>query len=186
MSNRASLPNDHTRWKMLSQPMSKTNPKPAGKERVPRVPADIREVLAAAPVAKAQWMDLTPIGRRDFISWIDSAKQPETRKRRVESLPSRLAAGKRRPCCFSVVPFDLHKALASTPKAKAQWSDLDSMTRRDFIGWINSAKEPETRKRRIKETCTALAAGKHRVFFQTKSMRATTARPVRALAIPTK
>jgi uncharacterized protein YdeI (YjbR/CyaY-like superfamily) len=131
------------------------------------VPTDLREVLAAAPMAKAQWMDLTPIARRDFISWIDSAKQPETRKRRVESLPSRLAAGKRRPCCFSVVPFDLHKALASTPKAKAQWSALDSMARRDFIGWINSAKEPKARERRIKETCMALAAGKHRTFFQT-------------------
>ena len=152
---------------MPTQSMNKINPKPAGKEGEPRVPTDLREVLAAAPMAKAQWMDLTPVARQDFISWIDSAKQPETRKRRVESLPSRLAAGKRRPCCFSVVPFDLHKALASTPKAKAQWSDLDSMARRDFIGWIDSAKEPKTRKRRIKETCMALAAGKHRTFFQT-------------------
>lgn len=146
--------------------MNKTNPKPDRKGAEPRPPADLREVLAAAPMAKAQWMDLTPIARRDFISWIDSAKQPETRKRRIESLPSRLAAGKRRPCCFSVVPFDLHKALGSTPKAKAQWSDLDSMSRRDFIGWINSAKEAKTRKRRIDETCTVLAAGKHRTFFQ--------------------
>lgn len=132
----------------------------AGKEPEPRLPADLRNVLAAAPKAKAQWLDLTPIARRDFISWIDSAKQQETRKRRVESLPSRLAAGKRRPCCFSVVPFDLHKALAATPKAKAQWSDLDSTTRRDFIGWINSAKESEMRKGRIKETCIKVAAGK--------------------------
>jgi uncharacterized protein YdeI (YjbR/CyaY-like superfamily) len=151
---------------MLSQSMNKTNPKPAG-ERGPKVPTDLREVLAAAPMAKAQWMDLTPIARRDFISWIDSAKQPETRKRRVESLPSRLAAGKRRPCCFSVLPFDLHKALASTPRAKAQWSDLDSVARRDFIEWIGSATEAETRKRRIQETCIALAAGKHRTFFHT-------------------
>ena len=141
--------------------MNDTNPKP-WKEAEAKVPTDLREVLAAAPVAKAQWMDLTPIARRDFISWIDSAKQPETRKRRIESLPSRLAAGKRRPCCFSVVPFDLHKALACAPKAKAQWSDLDSMARRDFIDWITSAKEPKTRKRRILETCMALAAGKHR------------------------
>jgi|HubBroStandDraft_4_1064222.scaffolds.fasta_scaffold292904_3 uncharacterized protein YdeI (YjbR/CyaY-like superfamily) len=147
--------------------MNKANPKPAGKEGEPKVPADLRKVLAAAPMAKAQWMDLTTIARRDFISWIDSAKLSGTRKRRVESLPSRLAAGKRRPCCFSVVPFDLHKALASTPKAKAQWSDLDSMARRDLIDWIDSAKEAATRKRRIQEACTALAAGKHRTFFQT-------------------
>ena len=103
--------------------MGKANLKSAGQESEPILAADLRNVLAAASNAKAQWLDLTPIARRDFISWIDSAKQPETRKRRVESLPSRLAAGKRRPCCFSVVPLDLHKALAVTPKAKVQWSD---------------------------------------------------------------
>jgi len=143
--------------------MNKAVSKPADKDSEPKVPADLRKVLSAAPVAKAQWMELTPIGRRDFISWIDSAKQAETRKRRIESLPSRLAAGKRRPCCFSVVPFDLHKALAAAPKAKAQWSGLESMARRDFIDWINSAEEPEARKRRIKETCAKLAAGKQRL-----------------------
>jgi len=152
---------------MLSRSTHKTDPKPAGREDEPRAPADLREVLATAPTANAQWMNLTPVARRDFISWIDSAKQPETRRRRVESLPSRLAAGRRRPCCFSTVPFDLHKALASTPKAKARWSDLDSMARRDFIDWINSAKRRAERERRIEEACAVLATGRHRTFFQT-------------------
>jgi uncharacterized protein YdeI (YjbR/CyaY-like superfamily) len=48
-------------------------------------------------MAKAQWRDLTPIARRDFISWIDSAKQPETRTRRIGKACAMLAAGKRRP-----------------------------------------------------------------------------------------
>jgi uncharacterized protein YdeI (YjbR/CyaY-like superfamily) len=157
---------DRTQLKTPSQSINKLNPQAAAKDGEPSVPADLRQVLGAAPTAKAQWMDLTTLARRDFISWIDSAKQPETRKRRVESLPSRLAAGRRRPCCFSVVPFDLHKALASAPKAKAHWSDLDSTARRDFIDWITSAKEPEARKRRIRETCMALAAGKHYTFLQ--------------------
>jgi uncharacterized protein YdeI (YjbR/CyaY-like superfamily) len=141
--------------------MNKTYRKPAA-EKDSGAPADLRRVLAAAPIAKAQWMDLTAVARRDFISWIDSAKQPETRKRRVESIPSRLAAGRRRPCCFSVVPLDLHKALAAAPKAKARWSDLDSMARRDFIDWITSAEEREARKSRVEETCKRLAAGKQR------------------------
>ena len=140
--------------------MNKTDLEAAGSGSEPLVPADLRKVLASAPKAKAQWTELTPIARRDFISWIDSAKQPETRKRRVESLPSRLAAGKRRPCCYSIVPFDLHKALAGTPKAKARWSALGSIARRDFIDWINSAKEPEIRTQRIRETCMKLATGK--------------------------
>src|SRR5881409_1521727 len=140
--------------------MSKTNPKPAGEEL--RVPTGLRKALAAAPTAKAQWSDLTPIARRDFISWIDSAKQPETRRRRIEKACSMLAAGKRRPCCYSIVSLSLYTALAATPMAKAQWSDLTPIERRDFISWIDSAKQPETHRRRIEKACSMLAAGKRR------------------------
>jgi uncharacterized protein YdeI (YjbR/CyaY-like superfamily) len=108
-------------------------------EQAPRVPADLRKLFAAVPKAKAQWSDLTPLARKDFIMWIDSAKQSETRKRRIESIPSRLASGKRRPCCFAIVPINLHKALAGAPKAKVQWSKLTSLERRDFASWVDSA-----------------------------------------------
>ena len=142
--------------------MNKTNPKRAGEESERKLPTDLRRALAVAPVAKAKWMGLTPIARRDFVSWIDSAKQLETRKRRIERACSMLAAGKRRPCCYSIVSFNLFKALAATPKAKAQWSDLTPIERRDFISWMDSAKQPEARKRRIEKACVMLAAGKRR------------------------
>jgi uncharacterized protein YdeI (YjbR/CyaY-like superfamily) len=142
--------------------MNKVNLKPAGEESEAKVPTDLRKALAAAPKAKAQWNDLTPIARRDFISWIDSAKQQETRRRRVEKTCAMLSAGKRRPCCYSIVSFNLFKALAATPKAKAQWSDLTSIERRDFISWMDSAKQPEPHKRRIEKACAMLAAGKRR------------------------
>lgn len=125
-------------------------------------PADFRKAIAAAPEAKAQWNDLTPIGRRDFISWIESAKQPETRKRRIERACSMLAEGKRRPCCYAIVPLDLHKALAAAPMAKVQWRGLTPDARRDFISWVESSKQRETRKRRIDQACVKLAAGKRR------------------------
>src|ERR1700730_4715648 len=76
----------------------------------PKVPADLREVLATSN-AKVQWGALTALARKDFVMWIDSAKQPETRRRRIESIPGRLASGKRRPCCFAIVPMNLYKAL---------------------------------------------------------------------------
>jgi uncharacterized protein YdeI (YjbR/CyaY-like superfamily) len=141
--------------------MNKTNPKPAGKESEAKVPTDLRKALAAAPKAKANWSDLTPIARRDFISWLDSAKQPETRRRRIEKACSMLVAGKRRPCCYSIVSFDLYTALNAAPKAKAQWSGLTPIERRDFISWMDSAKQkPKTHKRRIEEACAMLTAGK--------------------------
>ena len=135
---------------------------PAGKESEPRVPTDLGKALAADPVAKGKWRDLTPIARRDFISWIDSAKQPETRRRRIERACSMLAAGKRRPCCYSIVSLDLHLALKATPRAKAQWSDLTPIERRDFIGWMNADKQPEKHRRRIEKACAMLATGKRR------------------------
>ena len=52
--------------------MNRMNPKPVGEESKPKVPTDLRQALAAAPMAKAKWSDLTPIARRDFISWIRS------------------------------------------------------------------------------------------------------------------
>jgi len=140
--------------------MNKANRKPAGEELRP--PTDLRKAFAAAPKAKVQWSDLTPIARRDFISWIDSAKQSETRRGRIEKACSMLAAGKRRPCCYSIVSFNLYTALAATPMAKAQWSDLTPIERRDFISWMDSAKQPEAHKRRIEKACVMLAAGKRR------------------------
>src|SRR5438874_8752238 len=136
------------------------NSKPAGKESGPRAPMDLRKALAATPMARAQWRELTPIARRDFISSIDSAKQPETRRRRIEKACSMLGAGKRRPCCYSIVSFNLYTALAATPMAKAQWSDLTPIERRDFISWMDSAKQPEAHGRRIEKACVMLAAGK--------------------------
>lgn len=127
-----------------------------------KLPADLKKVLTADPAAKARWDDLTPVARRDFISWIDSAKQEATRKRRVESVPSRLASGKRRPCCYAIVPMDLYTALNASPKAKATWKGLTPDARRDFIGWVDGAKDKASHERRIEKACAVLAAGKQR------------------------
>jgi hypothetical protein len=72
----------------------------AGEEPETRVPMDLRKALAVAPVAQAMWADITPIARRDWILWISSAKQAETRRGRIEKACSMLSSGKRRVCCF--------------------------------------------------------------------------------------
>jgi uncharacterized protein YdeI (YjbR/CyaY-like superfamily) len=127
-----------------------------------KVPKDLRNVLAANPGAKEKWEDLTPIARRDFISWIDAAKQPETRKRRIARTPDMLASGKRRPCCYARVPLNLSKALNASPKAKSQWKDLTPDARRDFVDWIESVEQPEERGVRIVKACAMLTVGKRR------------------------
>ena len=88
---------------------------PVGEEPEPRVPADLKKALATAPKARALWSEITPIARRDWIHWITSAKQPETRTRRVVNACSMLAAGKRRVCCFDRSGF--YSKSLSSPKA---------------------------------------------------------------------
>jgi len=74
---------------------------PADEEPEPKVPPDLRKALAASdPKVREVWSDVTPIARRDWIHWIVSAKQAETRARRIASACDMLAKGKRRPCCF--------------------------------------------------------------------------------------
>jgi uncharacterized protein YdeI (YjbR/CyaY-like superfamily) len=61
--------------------MAKTPPNSTKVEAERRVPNDLQKVLNGDAKAKATWKSLTFIARRDFISCIEEAKQPETRKR---------------------------------------------------------------------------------------------------------
>jgi bacteriocin resistance YdeI/OmpD-like protein/uncharacterized protein DUF1905 len=89
---------------------------PAGKETEPEVPTDLCQALtSAAPKARAVWSDITPNARRDWIHWITSAKQTETRARRIKNACSMLTGGKRRPCCFDRSGF--YSKSLSAPKA---------------------------------------------------------------------
>lgn len=71
-----------------------------GEEPEVRAPMDLRKALAAVPEAEALWGEITAMARRDWILWISSAKQEETRRGRIEKACDMLASGKRRVCCF--------------------------------------------------------------------------------------
>lgn len=67
----------------------------------PEIPEDLKKALTSAPQAQIVWMDTTPMARWDWIRWIRSTKNPETRKKRIEVALSKLKSGMRRPCCFN-------------------------------------------------------------------------------------
>ncbi len=65
-----------------------------------------------------------------------------------------------RPPAIPDLPAYVAKALKANPKAWSFFQELAPTYRRHFVGWIHSAKRPETREKRIRESITLLAAGK--------------------------
>ncbi len=102
----------------------------AGEEREVRVPMDLRNALAAAPRAQASWADITPLARRDWIFSISTARQPETRRRRIEKACDMLASGKRRLCCFPGIKWLMKKNATSC----GMWLPLPTSENRSSPG----------------------------------------------------
>jgi uncharacterized protein YdeI (YjbR/CyaY-like superfamily) len=67
---------------------------------VHELPDDLRDALVADPEVLAAWEATTPLGRNEFVCWVEDAKQPKTRERRVRRTAEELLEGKRRPCCW--------------------------------------------------------------------------------------
>ena len=57
------------------------------------------------------------------------------------------------------LPNYIAKALKSNPKAWSFFQDLAPTYRRHFVGWIHTARRPETREKRIRESIALLEAG---------------------------
>jgi len=67
----------------------------------PDIPEDLKLSLQNSPQAQTVWLSTTPVARWDWIRWINSTKNPETRKKRIDTACSKLKSGMRRPCCFN-------------------------------------------------------------------------------------
>jgi uncharacterized protein YdeI (YjbR/CyaY-like superfamily) len=124
------------------------------------IPADFKQALATHPKAKARWDDLTPIAQRDFTSWIISARQAETRTRRIGKACDMLVKGKRRPCCYAVVPMDLYSIVRTDAKVKTPWKKLSADEKRDFNDWVSMARNSQESRVRAKKAAAMIAAGK--------------------------
>lgn len=75
---------------------------------------DLQAALRADPAAFALWQGITPLGRNEFICWVEDAKQAKTRGRRIVRTVEELHEGKKRPCCWAGC---IHR----TDKAPSKW-----------------------------------------------------------------
>jgi len=71
---------------------------------VHKLPPDLKKALISSPDALAEWEDITPLARNEWICWVVSVKREETRKQHVERVPQELLTSKRRPCCWAGCP----------------------------------------------------------------------------------
>ena len=55
---------------------------------------------------------------------------------------------------------DLAAALTAAPEARRLFESLAPFYRNGFVDWVEDAKRPDTRARRIEDTLTALRAGR--------------------------
>lgn len=75
---------------------------------------DMRSAIESNAEIFALWQNLTPLGRNEFICWVDDAKQAATRARRIQRTREELQEGKKRPCCWVGC---IHR----TDKAPSKW-----------------------------------------------------------------
>lgn len=68
---------------------------------VHQVPDDLRAALTSDPALLSLWQSITPLGRNEFICWVEDAKQAPTRARRIVRTGEELMEGKKRPCCWA-------------------------------------------------------------------------------------
>jgi hypothetical protein len=57
------------------------------------VPDDLRTALRADPVARAAFAKLSFTHGREYVQWVEEAKRPETRARRIAATVERVRAG---------------------------------------------------------------------------------------------
>lgn len=65
----------------------------------PIIPEDIMDAVIKAGLIN-KWNALTTKARWEWLRWIRSTQNPETRKNRIAVACSKLQKGDKRPCCF--------------------------------------------------------------------------------------
>ena len=81
-----------------------------------KLPNDLHKTLASSTKALLTWENITPLARNEWICWMISVKNPETRKQHIERAIEELGKGKRRPCCWMGCVHRTDKAISPSQK----------------------------------------------------------------------
>jgi hypothetical protein len=84
---------------------------------VHKMPADLQKALLADEKILQLWELLTPLGRNEYICWVENAKMIETRERRIRRTCEELLDGMKRPCCWIGCIHRTDKAVSPSVQA---------------------------------------------------------------------
>ena len=59
------------------------------------IPPDLRAALDGAPAALTFFQQLSYTHQKEYVQWVEEAKRPETRQKRIQRMVEMLSAGKR-------------------------------------------------------------------------------------------
>jgi uncharacterized protein YdeI (YjbR/CyaY-like superfamily) len=65
---------------------------------------NLKKALKLNQSANLTWDSITELAKNEWICWIESAKQEETKLKRLNLAIDQLSNGKRRPCCWPGCP----------------------------------------------------------------------------------
>jgi hypothetical protein len=112
-------------------------------------------------LVKEGWRPVTAISVDDTWSCLRFRHQtkvkvaPRTRQARIEA-----ESGKKQVRKAIAMPPDLLKELEKTPEALRRFEAFAYTHRREYVEWIEGAKRPETRQRRVEKAVTLIGQGK--------------------------
>lgn len=84
---------------------------------VHKIPSDLKKTISSNKRVISLWENITPLARNEWICWVESAKQIETRKNRIQRTHDELLEGMKRPCCWIGCIHRTDKAISPSVKA---------------------------------------------------------------------
>lgn len=96
---------------------------------------DLQAAVHSNPEALKLWESLTPLGRNEFICWVEDAKRPATRQRRIRRRPlvfaqpeRKSAMGRHRSAGVAAIGWKRALAAAGELDGKARTADIRPRT----------------------------------------------------------
>ena len=80
------------------------------------MPADFKKAILSNKSVHDLWMSITPLARNEWICWVISVKQAETRAKHIRVGLDKMKKGMRRPCCWAGCPHRKDKAMSRSQK----------------------------------------------------------------------